>query len=95
MTASSADTAEIPMVGSVTVGGAVRPLSVERPLVLIDAPSIVPELNEVPSVTPLRRVDRRTERLQARRVQRRWALGSLGILASTAGATVAVLVVLH
>jgi hypothetical protein len=101
MTASSADTAELPRVR--------RSPPIVRSDARLLAPPPPPLLAPTPEWTPVApvaappavdrpapgRATRRAERLAARRLRRRWALLGLAVMAGTLAATIVVLDVLH
>jgi len=110
MTASSAETAELPVTGPTVVATApgVGPV-IEQPVaepcieprfgppVRADAgdPAPVTAAPAGPTAKPACRAELRARRLQARRVRRRYACLGLSLLAGTLGATVIVLDTLH
>ncbi len=133
MTASSADTAELPVTGPTVVTTTSRALPAggpvieppvgeprieprfvpaagpEAPAPPVDPPvrAVGPEVTSgpgapsvgraptAPSARPACRAELRAQRLQARRVRRRYAFLGLSLLAGTLGATVLVLDTLH
>jgi hypothetical protein len=94
MTASSVDTAELPLYNPPRAV-AVSPL--RTPPVPSPEPARPNPLRLVPgeATTVNVRAELRAERQQLRRQQRRWALFGLSVMAGTLGATVAVLDVIH
>jgi hypothetical protein len=86
MTASSADTAELPRVPGLVLSPPVAPAP-PAPAPPAPPPATTP--------SPTGRAALRAERLQARRRRRLWACAGLSVLAVMFGITVAVLSVLH
>jgi hypothetical protein len=106
MTASSADTAEHPLVAParlVVSSPPARP-AVDRPALVIVSPPARAEISSTPSVIspppaepvgPRQRCQVVAERRLVRRHQHRLALAGLGVLAGALGATIAIVDVLH